>query len=334
MAYPSSGTLRARPDIASSLMAFDLAANAGQFVGQQVFPVTEVPVFTGKFGKVDAKELLQNPNPGAEPGFGTQRAPRAGYLKGDMKFTEESWTTREFGVDENESKAYASYFDHEVVAASRAQAVVLTEFEKRVAAKVFDLVTFTTGNNGRVDVPSGDRLDEANWETGSFLKYVEQAIVKVYDKSGIWPDSVVMNRKAFRNLRQIKQVRDRIHASGAGDPERAGLITVQQIAQILDLPNVYVAGGTENTANRNATFAPAQIWGKHMMIFKRANSGDLREPCLGRTFHWAEDASMPTGYTESYFSEELRSNVVRVRHQTDEKLLLAEVGCMLGNVLS
>jgi hypothetical protein len=255
-----------------------------------------------------------------------------------MKFTEDSWSTREFGfeevVDENESQAYRDYFDHEMIAAQRAQSVILTQFEIRIAAKVFDTTVFTTGANKAVAVGAADRLDEANWETASFLKYVEQAVNKVYDNSGMWPDSIIMNRKAFRNLRQIKQVRDRIHASGAGDPERAGLITTQQIGQILDLPNVIVAGGTENTANRNAAFAPSQIWGKHMMVFKRATGNDLREPCLGRTFHWAMDDSMPNGYVESYYDEAVRSNIVRVRHQTDEKLLMSECGCMLQNVLT
>jgi hypothetical protein len=68
------------------------------------------------------------------------------------------------------------------------------------------------------------------------------------------------------------------------------------------------------------------------MLARVARTADLREPCLGRTIHWGEDGSQIGGLFESYYSDERRSNIVRCRHDVDEKIIYAEAADLLSNI--
>ena len=105
------------------------------------------------------------------------------------------------------------------------------------------------------------------------------------------------------------------------------------LSAIFDLENIIVAGSSRNSAKEGQAASPTQIWSdEYAMVCKIATGADMREPCIGRTFHWSEDGSSVGGTVETYRDETVRGNVVRVRHDVDEKLLYAEAGHLLSNI--
>jgi hypothetical protein len=68
------------------------------------------------------------------------------------------------------------------------------------------------------------------------------------------------------------------------------------------------------------------------MIARIATGVDMREPGVGRTFHWSGDGSSIGGTVETYRDETVRGDVVRVRHQVQEKRLYTEAAFLLGNI--
>ena len=322
MASPSSSLATLRPDLAGSLMEFDLEMNLNGFVGSQVLPVINVDRESGKFGKLPLEQLLQSAD--------TKRAAGAGYSRGNWSFTDESFVCEEYGheepVDDREAKIYADYFDAELVSTLRARSTIMVEAEKRIAAAVYNETTFS----GQITTVTNEWDDATNCTP---IVDVNTAINLAYDRTGIWPDSLVINKKVFRNLRASDKVKDAIASSGAGDPTKQSDITVQMIAQCFDLRNVFVAGGSTNSAAEGQTAVPAQIWSdEYAMVFKAASSDDIREACLGRTFHYGGDGSQANGAVESYRDENVRADIVRVRHDVDEKILYSEVGQLLKNI--
>lgn len=322
MPSPSSSLATLRPDLAGSLMEFDLQMNLNGFVGSSVLPVTNVDRESGKFGKISLESLLQNSN--------TKRAAGAGYSRGNWTFTDASFACEEYGqeepVDDREARIYADYFDAELVSTLRARSTIMVEAEKRIAAAVFNPSTFT----GQVTTVTNEWDDATNCTP---IVDVNTAINAVYDRTGMWPDSLVINKKVFRNLRASDKIKDAIAASGAGDPTKQSDITVQMIAQCFDLANVFVAGGSKNSANEGQAASPAQIWsGEYAMVFKAASSPDIREACLGRTFHYGGDGSQVDGAVESYRDETVRADIIRVRHDVDEQILYSEMGQLLDNI--
>lgn len=327
MPSPSSSLATQRPDIAESFTEFDLEVNLGGFVGTKVLTVLDgLQAQSGTFGKIPVEQLLQHRD--------TKRAPGSGYARGNWKFETATYATEEHGaeepVDDREAKMYADYFDAEVIAALRARSAVLVNAEQRIADAVFNASTWTGGS---LTTAITNEWDSNHTTDAVPIDDVEAAVQKVYDGSGLWPNALVINRKVFRNLRNLDQIIERIHASGAGSPAKASDITEAMLAAVFDLEYVIVAGGSKNSAKEGQAVSPAQIWSsEYAMVCRIATSRDMREPCIGRTFHWSEDGSNILGQVESYRDESVRSDIIRVRHDVDEIILYPQAGHLLSNV--
>lgn len=322
MPSPSTTLSTLRPDLAASFEAFDLEAEKAGYVARKVFPTIEVASQSGNFGRIPLDQLLQQRR--------TERAPGSGYARGEFTFTSSPYVCEEHGaeepVDDREAQMYAEYFDAEIVATKRAYNSVLRNAEARVAAAVFNTNTWT-GASLTTDVSASPWATIAS---ASPFTNVEAAVQRVYDNSGLWANALVINRRVFRNLRNTTQVIDRIASSGAGDRNLASDVTAQMLAQAFDLDYVIVAGGSQNTATEGQTAAISQLWSNTFaMVCRVATSNDFREPCIGRTFHWAMDGSEIDGTIETYRDETVRSDIVRVRHDVDEIVLYPQAGHLL-----
>ncbi len=325
MPQPDTSLSTLRPDLASSLMEFDLAADRAGFIGLRIAPVLEVAIQAGTFGKIELKELLQT----AE----TRRAPGAGYNRGDFVFTPETYACEEHGreavLDDRERKMYAAYFDFELVGAQRALDLVLRAAEQRWATALFN-TTVWTGSDLTTEVTN--EWDDADNATP--IVNVEAAVQKVFDNTGMWPNALIINRKVFRNLRNCDEIIDRCKAQGFMDV-RAGSITEAQLQAVFDLPYIIVAGSAKNTADLGQSASISPLWsGEYAMVCRLATSNDPQEPCIARTFHWADDGSIVGGCLETYRDEPVRGDAVRVRHDVDEMVMYPEMGHLLANITS
>ena len=323
MPSPTSSLATQRPDLATFL-EFDLESEKAGYISTQVMPVQNVVSQSGSFGKIPIEQLLQQRE--------TRRAPGAGYARGSFTFGTATYATEEHGaeepVDDREAKMYAEYFDAEQVSTMRAFSAVLRNAEERTADAIFNTTTWTGSS---LTTALTNEWDDAT--NAVPLTDVEAAVQKIYDNSGLWANALVINRKVFRNLRNCDQVIERIQSAGAGDATKASDVTVQMLAQAFDLPFIIVAGTSKNSALEGQAATPTQIWsGEYAMICKVATGMDMREPCIGRTFHWSDDGSNIGGTVESYRDEVIRGNVIRVRHDVDEVVLYPQAGHLLSNV--
>ncbi len=323
MPSPSSSLATLRPDLATFL-EFDLESEKAGYVATEVFPVVDVLSQAGNFGKIPIEQLLQQRE--------TRRAPGAGYARGNFTFDKATYATEEHGVeevvDDREAKMYAEYFDAEQISTLRAFSAVLRNAEARVADMVFNA---TTWNGASLTTGITHEWDDA--VNAVPISDVEAAVGKIYDGSGLWANALVINRKVFRNLRNCASVIDRINSEGAGSPSKASDVTVEMLKSVFDLEHIIVAGTSKNTAKEGQSATPAQIWsGEYAMVCKIATSSDMREPCIGRTFHWSDDGSSIGGTVETYREEAVRGEVVRVRHDVDEVVLYPQAGHLLSNI--
>jgi hypothetical protein len=322
MPAPSSALSTLRPDIAGSLMEFDLAMDREGFVWNRVMPVFETQKSSGKFGLIPVEQLLQNRD--------TARSPGSGYSRGKWKFTDASFATVEHGaeepVDDREAALYADYFDAEVVSGQRAQDAVLRNAEKRVADLLFNATTFS----GKTAAVTNEWDDAAN---ATPIIDVETAVRAIWSASGLWPNALVINRHVFRNLRNCDEIIERINSAGAGNATKADDITAAMLARVFDLSQVIVAGSAKAGNNEGQAFSASKIWSdEYALVCRVATTNDIREPCIGRIFHWAEDGSNIGGTIETYRDETVRSDIVRCRHDVDEKTLHLEGGYLLSNI--
>ena len=319
MPSPTSALATQRPDLAASMEEFDLEMDSAGFIGHQIYRYTSVAKQSGNFGKIPIEQLLQNRE--------VDRAPGSAYSRGNWKFTPDTYATKERGIEESiddrEAEMYRDYFDAELIATMRARRAIMEAQEKRVAAAVFNATTYSA------TAVSNEWDDAAN---ATPIADVESKVQAIYDASGLWPNTMVMTRKVFRNLRNVAEIIDRIKYQNIQDA-RPGNINVSALEQVFDIPKILVAGGTKNTANEGQTASLASIWsGEYCWIGRVATSDDFREPCVGRMFHWSDDGSQENGLVETYRDETVRSDIVRVRHDVVEKNLHTESAGLLSNI--
>lgn len=308
MPAPSTALSTLRPDLAGSFAQFDLDMDARGFVATRVLPPIDVAKPSGTFGKITIASLLQQRD--------TLRAPGSNYARQRYEFDKDTFATNEHGaedvVDDKEAEMYGDYLNAEQTAAARARDVVMRNYEARVATLLQTTGSFT---NAAAATAWGTIA------TAVPLTDIETRVMAIWNATGVKPNAIVMPYAAFRNFRNCAQVVDRIKYSGLHNPA-AGAIGTEAIAQLLDIPNVIIAGAKKNGANEGQTASLSNVWTATVVgIGVIATSNDIKQPCVGRTFHYSADGSQMGGVVETYREEQVRGNVVRVRMDTQEKLL-------------
>jgi len=323
MPHPTDTPATLRPDLAS-LVEFDLAGDRKNCIAHRVLPVLDVASQSGTFGIIPLEELLQHKD--------TIRAVAGTYARGNWKWKTGSYATEEHGweepVDDRERRMYRNYFKAEVFATARAVDFVLRNAEMRAADLLFNE---TTWNGSGLTTAVG-----TEWSNKAAATPVDDVLAarrKTYEACGLWPNALIINRYVFQNLRRCAQVIDSVTASGAGSAAKPRDITTALLAEVLDVDDVIVAGGAQNTAQEGATPAIAQLWSsEYAMVATVAQTDDVQEPCVGRTFHWGGDGSDVDAIVESYREEKVRSEIIRARHEVQEKVLHVESAHLLSNI--
>lgn len=298
--------------------------NRQGLIAYQVLPIIQVGLAAGNFGRIPASQLGKLDN--------VERTKTGGYNRINFNFKQDAYMTREYGlegvVDRNNAAMYANYFDAEVAIAKITLNKVLLAAERRVARKVFNPTKF-----------AGASLTTAvskNWSdpTADIIGDVRAGAAMVRANMGRYGNTLIINRKVFRWMQDNEGIIDRITASGAGSAAKPSDITTTMLAQVFDIDRVIVADSSYDTTLEGKDAVFGDIWSAaYAMICVLAMPGDgIEAPSLGRTFHWAADGSRPGGTVESYGEEAVRGDIIRVRHQTSERIIYTQCGHLLTNI--
>ncbi len=321
MPTPSSSLTTVRSDLAAAFSDFDLDMNRAGFIGYQVLRPFNVPNQRGIFGRLERESLLSNKE--------TIRASGSGYNRDSFEFTDEAYSCKEHGfegvVDDRDRNMYRDLLDAELVTVQRLRSIVMSNAERRVRDLIQTAVTFT---------PTAITNEWDDHVNAVPITDVEAAINRLWAK-GIVANALVLTRDQYRNLRLCAQVVAKVHSSGAGSSILPGNINLELLQKAFDLKYILVAGGIENIANDGQAGSYKGIWSnEYAAVTRIAETDDIAEPCLGRTFNWTEDGSEIGGTVESYYDDSKRVEIYRVRHDVDEHLIFPEAVELLSNAIT
>jgi len=315
---PSSTTQR--PDLGA--IASEVMRDAGKsgFIGFQVLPAFRSEIATGEYPIITRESMMKMPE--------TRRAAKSGYNRGDWRFDLDNFACVEHGweepVDDKQAKLYARYFDAEVISTRRAMSIILRAQEKRIADAVFNTSTWTA-------VSITHEWDDAT--NAVPLSDVTTGKKAIKDATGITPNALVIAYSTFLDLGLCDDVVDRLkYVSPA---VQRGEISAQMLASYFALDKVLVGDAYYDAAKAGQDASMSGIWSsEYAMLCRVATSGDLEEPALGRTFVWTEESGSgeDTTIVEEYRDEKIRGNVIRVRHDTTEKIVCTDVGYLMDNI--
>ncbi len=312
-----------RPDLRDSLGQFDLEADQAGFVGLRIAPALEVGLQSGEYGVLKLEDMLRS--------VGTLRNSDGSYPRTERRFGKDNFKTEEHGieerVDERDKNIYGEWIDADMEAARGSRDAVLRAHNQSVIDGVTG-ISFTT------DVTASSGVPWSTPATATPVKNIRAAGIKMRARCGVVPDAMCCDWEAFEFLRDCAEIVDRIKYWGGQNPNRDD-INAEAVARALGLKEVIVSGSVLNSALQPQAASIASMWPRtKALVFKKHSDRSLKRPQLARTFHWGADGSKIGGVFETYYSDERRSDIVRNRMETHEKIVYESVGEVLTNVLA
>ncbi len=306
-----------RPDLEMSFEEFDLMASMGGFVGGEIFPFFDTRLQRANFTKVPVESLLRNVN--------TRRSSRGHYSQDDQDLEQDNYSCEEHGheqlVDDRDRAIYAYAVEAERLAAERALAVVMRDHERQIADAAFDTAVFTGALTG------AGTAAWSNKTSATPIKDIHDALIAVRNNCGMMANAIVMSWELFIELQTIDEITDRLKHWGGDDPKQH---TPQALASLFNVDRIIIGGAVKNTAGKSLDASISGIYpNDKILIAKLCTSGDLREPCLGRTFHFVEDGSSQGVTVEQYRDEARRADIIRARMDYDVKTIHSVCGYLM-----
>jgi len=308
MAYTNSQATP-RSDIYALVMQANSDFNK-VFIGDKVLPVKGEDVKRGIYmkAKLAGAELM---NGDAKP-----RANGDAYQRVSRMYETDTFDAVEYGLESIIDDAYEAeverFMNVEATEAMLLERSLRISYEVRVAAAVLNATTFNTTN-------SSVAYTEPNLATINFPADVAAAKLKLL-KKGITANTLIMSANVFYRLQRSTLMQNQVFGvvpKGAGQYMLPG---EDDIARALGVDTLYVAKAAYNSNNKGQTFAGSFIWSDAYVSLAQIAGGEYQAGGIGRTIQWTKDT---TGLftPETYRSDERRSNILRVRQHTAEKIV-------------
>lgn len=303
----TSGSLIWRPDLGATVLETLRDPSEG-YIGLSVMPVHKVMARGGTYPVIPAEVLFSDED--------VDRSPRGRYHRSEWEYERGKYAVSEKGHEEPMDDVEWDELENqraglaEEIATRRTMAIILRAQEKRIAARVMNPSVFTPHNVAKKwsDPAEGTPVQDIRDGKAAFRQ-----------QCGMEPDALVISWQVAEWLKANGEIREQLKYTFPGiDLNR---LTADQLAQILNVKNVLVAGGMRNASPKGKRLVFEDIWtDTHAALVKISASYDITEPCVGRTFVYAKDASTEP-IVEQYREEALRSEIIRVRHDVDEAYL-------------
>lgn len=321
--YPNSGaTIRA--DLNS--VVEEASQAEAFFIGEKLLPSFGVDAKSGTYPKL-TKAITESMKAAPSDNI---RERGGSYPRVKRAWTTDTYDTQDRGleeaVDDGDQKDAARFFNSEAISAKLVLRAMKIAHEKRVAAQIFHATTWGTPTNSAV------AYTEANIATIDAALDIQAAIERVYDNAE-QADTIVIPSAVYNRLRRSTLLKSFL----VGQNLPGANITPDAIGQAFaanGIKQVLIAASREDTAVKKATqtYVAGAIWANTYIWVGKVGSGDFMNGGAGRTIVWNAEGGL--WVTESYREESTRSNIVRVRQHTSEKIVDANSGTLIATQYS
>lgn len=324
MAYAQGGAIL-RPDLRGVV---EEAFNQDKlYVGIKALPAMPSPNKAGQYPVIqkNAGNLLRNAV--------KARGSRATYPRISRAWVPDQYTTQEYGlealVDDGDAKNMGRFFDMEAFEIRRNIGQVKLAHEIRAQTVLMDNTVFST-------TTSGTAYTNANLATFDIGLDIDTAKQQIQSR-GEDPDNltVLMSFNNFIRARASTKLQNRLRGTVSTDTFL--VMDEGMMAKALNVKEVLVGRAAYDTSPEGAAASVmANIWPDTFIWIGKSEEPAGPEQYFngstGFTIFWEEDAGL--WQVESYREENKRSEVIRARHNTAEKIVLAPSAQLLATQYS
>ena len=292
------------------------------YIGPKVLPPLPVPVKAGQYPviKKNRGNLLRNE--------AKRRGPGSNYGRINRNYENDGYTCIEYGmeaiVDDSNMRDVSRFFDLEATETRFAYRQVQLSHEIRTAAKVFDPSVFSLTTSATAYTAA----NLGTFDLGLDIDLAKQAIQsRGENTAGL---TAVMSLPMFLRARASTRLQNRIRGTISTDSQL--VLDEQSFAAALGVKEVLIGRAAYDTSNQgNASSTMSNIWADSYVWLGNVVSGGGPEQYFngstGFTLFWQQDADI--FQVESYREENIRSEIIRARQNTDEKIVLASSAQLL-----
>ncbi|PIQ83883.1 MAG: hypothetical protein COV75_05075, partial [Candidatus Omnitrophica bacterium CG11_big_fil_rev_8_21_14_0_20_63_9] len=241
--------------------------------------------------------------------------PKSAFARGDWAITTQTYSAEEYGweelIDDRERENADDPIAPDRDSTEVATDIVLIAYEQRVV----DLVTSTANITQNTTLSGTSQWsDFANSDP---FTDVRTGIDTIQKATGVRPNALAMGYEVWNKLQDHPDLLERVKYT------QRGLITREIVAAAFDLEEIHVSRALKNTAKEGQTVSLGYMWGKDALLYFKQRTPGIKRVSLGYTFQ-VRDLKV-----ERYREEPRKSDVVRVTHLVDEKLVAAACGYLI-----
>lgn len=318
MPSPETTTI-VRNDLGTIAWEYAMEASQRGFVRSQIFPTFETSRKEGEYPVITAESFLK-----LQP---TARAMRGAYNRSDYTFKNQTYSCVENGfeelLDDSERELYGdAQIEAETIATLRAVDVVLRKQEQRAITMAIDTSAISNAGAGTA------------WSTSATAtprKNVLDAKEAMRSGFGVKPNIMVISDASKNDLLLTAEIMDALKYT---NPIELGGEEAQLrvLASYFGVDEVIIADAQIDSAKKGQSKSLSDLWTTSICgLYKVSSSRDLKEPSFGRTMLWTGDSPQNI-VTEQYREDPLRSDVFRVRQNTDEVYTFVGAGRLITGV--
>jgi hypothetical protein len=279
-ANPTAGDVHVNRPLTTISTSF--TQDAAAFVAGKVFPKVDVANQSDLYERYSKGTWMvggaQKRGPAAESAGG-------GYDVDTDSFRCDVWALHSDVDDHARANAAGSSLQPDQDATEWVTENMMITREVEWASKFFAQSVWTTEQEGVASGPTGTQF--VQWDAASNsapIADIRAAKAVMLELTGREPNTLVLDPYTWNGLQDNAEIVDRI---GTGATIAApALVTLQLVAQILELDNVFVAKGVRNTAQEGATVSTSFIMAKAALLLYVAPRPGLKQPSAGYTFAW------------------------------------------------
>ncbi len=321
----SQGAVQLRADLRGVVEEAYLQSEL--YIGAKVLPPLPVSAKAGQYPyiSITSGSLLRDEVKSRGPSASYARIRRA-YLNGN-------YTCEEYGieaeVDDSQASDINRFFNLESTETRLAMRHVQIAHERRVAAAVINTGTFSI-------TTSATAYTEANLASFDLGLDIDTAKQQIQGRGeSVEGLTLVMSLPMFNRARASTRIQNRIRGTISTDSQL--VLSKQALADALQVGQVLVGSAAYDTSKQGASaVSMSNIWPNTYCWLGRSISGGGQEQYFngstGFTLFWNEDSALFS--VESYREEQIRSTIIRGRHNVVEKIVLAPSAQLLDTQYS
>lgn len=277
------------------------------FIAGNAFPVIPVQKKSDKVATYDKGDFFRDEVTRRAPGA---KSETAGYGTSDTSYSADEWSLAHPVDDQTKANADDPYQPRE-------DAVDFLTQKMLIRMDAFFADNFGGKGNWSNSSDGDSDFTKIDNDSGSPLELVEQEIDNIEGRTGFMPNTLVMGRKVWRELKFHTNIRDIMATTSTQ------VATTDLLAQVWDLDQIIVARSLENTAAEGSSASISRLFPEKdmLLMYSEPNPG-LKRPTAGYTFAWTGLVPGQTnafgGVIEERRNDARHSDVFEIRAAWDQ----------------